>query len=863
MSQTAIFSADSLVLLSPLSGKFVELAEVPDPVFSTGMLGPGVAILPEQGCLRAPCSGVVTQLAETAHALTLTSVQGAQILLHIGIDTVQMGGTGFHARVQQGSWVEAGQVLIDFDLAAVQRLAVSSISVLLIANPNQFRLGQHNAGQLDGGHSQLLVLHALHPAAQESTAELSAAGEVRRSLRLTVAGGLHARPAARARAAQAPFDALLQLQYGERCAPLDSVVALLALGAGEQAMVELIGRGPQAEQAVEAVCQVLQCADNLLPAGQTASPVSVTRIDTPLSSGDTRASTTLYGVCAVPGIAIGTVVLQDANIVEVDPVSSMTPAQEKLRLQQALRAVDASLALSVAQAGGPQQKDLGEIFTLHRILLQDPVLTQAADDYILLGKSAAFAWQQAISHQLAQLEHAATPLLVERAADLRDLVKQVLRTLGYGSALVRSLPTGAICVADEITPSDLAALANCRVAALLMADGGATSHAALMARQLGIPTLVGLGPAVKRLAAGSVVLVDAAAGQVLCAPTSVQIEQARQQQQLQQQVHAMALASATQPALTRDGQRIDVAANIGTLEEAHSALQHGADGVGLLRTELLFMQRQQAPGAAEQAACYQAIVDALQGRPVILRTLDAGADKPVAFLSQPDETNPALGLRGIRLAQQQPEWFDHQLTGMLQVQSDVPLRILLPMVTEVAELVQIRQRIEALARSAGRQQPFELGVMIEVPAAALLAEQLARHADFFAIGSNDLTQYTLAMDRCHPALATRADGLQPAVLRLIELAVQGARRHGRWVGLCGALAGDPLAIPILLGLGVTELSAPPLAVPAIKARVRQLDLVQCTQQARALLALESAAQVREASQRCWPESVAVPTVVAD
>jgi phosphocarrier protein FPr len=346
-------------------------------------------------------------------------------------------------------------------------------------------------------------------------------------------------------------------------------------------------------------------------------------------------------------------------------------------------------------------------------------------------------------------------------------------------------------------------------------------------------------------------MVDATAGRIHHAPTALEIEHAKLERQRLAGVREANRKLSGEPGATRDGRRIEVAANIATLDDARSAVEHGADAVGLLRTELLFMDRQVAPGIAEHRVSYQAIVDALRGRRAIIRTLDVGADKKVAYLSLPAEQNPALGLRGIRLAQVRPELLDDQLQGLLGVQPFGLVRILLPMVTELAELVRIRRRIDEFARTLGRSDPIEVGVMIEVPSAALLADQLARHADFLSIGTNDLTQYTLAMDRCHPDLAAQADGLHPAVLRLIDATVRGAQLHGKWVGVCGALASDPDAVPILIGLGVTELSVEALAVPQVKARVRELDYAQCRQRAQEVLSLESAQGIRAASRETW------------
>src|SRR5471032_2953343 len=385
-----------------------------------------------------------------------------------------------------------------------------------------------------------------------------------------------------------------------------------------------------------------------------------------------------------------------------------------------------------------------------------------------------------------------------------------------------------------------------------MARGGATSHAAIIARQSGIPAMVAVGDALHAIPDGTTVVVDASAGRLEYAPTALDVDRARTERARLASVREINRKSSSQGAVTTDGRTIEVAANIATAADAQVAVENGADAVGLLRTELLFIHRQTAPSVEEHRDSYQSIMTALEGRTAIIRTLDVGADKEVDYLTLPPEPNPALGLRGIRLAQVRPDLLDDQLRGLLAVQPLGAVRILLPMVTDVGELIRIRKRIDELARELGRTERIEVGVMIEVPSAALLADQLAQHADFLSIGTNDLTQYTLAMDRTQADLAAQADGLHPAVLRLIKQATDGAAKHGKWVGVCGALAGDPVAVPLLVGLGVTELSVDPVSVPGIKALVRKLDYPLCRQRAEDALALESAQAVRAASREIWP-----------
>ncbi|MDN7819883.1 phosphoenolpyruvate--protein phosphotransferase [Burkholderia vietnamiensis] len=862
-SQLKSSAQDQIVLLAPLSGPIVALADVPDPVFAGGMFGDGIGIDPLAGRLVAPCAGVVSHLARTGHAVTITTPQGAQVLLHIGIDTVELNGQGFTARVEDGAHVAPGDLLIEFDQDVVARSAHSLVSVIAIANSDAFDVVERASGFATAGETPLLTLRANGAAAGQATqaahatATATSAHEVRRQIVLTQPGGLHARPAARARESVRGFDATVDVQFDGRHASIASVVGLLGLGAGEGATVELIGRGAHAQQAVDAVArELLREAHGEVeetPARlRSPAPPTLRHDDGAARAGAPLDPNTLAGVCAAPGIAVGTLVrLDDADIVPPEPASG-TPASESRRLDEALKAVDAELGETVRNASARGAVGEAGIFAVHRVLLEDPTLVDAARDQISLGKSAGFAWRATIRAQIDTLSRLDDALLAERAADLRDIEKRVLRALGYTSGVTRALPDEAVLAAEEFTPSDLSSLDRERVTALVMARGGATSHAAIIARQLGIPALVAVGDALYAIPDGTQVVVDASAGRLEHAPSAVDVERARHERERLDGVREANRQHAREAAATADGRAIEVAANIATLDDANTALDNGADSIGLLRTELMFIHRQTAPSVVEHRQSYQSIVDALQGRTAIIRTLDVGADKEVDYLTLPPEPNPALGLRGIRLAQVRPDLLDDQLQGLLAVKPFGAVRILLPMVTDAGELVRLRARIDEFARAQGRTEPIEVGVMIEVPSAALLADQLARHADFLSIGTNDLTQYTLAMDRCQADLAAQSDGLHPAVLRLIDIAVRGATKHGKWVGVCGALGGDPLAVPILVGLGVTELSVDPVAVPGIKARVRRLDYQLCRQRAQDLLALDSAQAVRAASREVWP-----------
>jgi phosphoenolpyruvate-protein phosphotransferase len=436
------------------------------------------------------------------------------------------------------------------------------------------------------------------------------------------------------------------------------------------------------------------------------------------------------------------------------------------------------------------------------------------------------------------------PLMAERRADLRDIERQVLLVLdGTPPHAALTLPERAIVLASELLPSQLLTLEAGRLAGLCMAEGGATSHVAILAATMGLPTLVAAGSPVLAIAAGTPLVLDADHGQLLVDPPAPELQRYGELIRSLARQRALDEAAAQLPARTRDAVVVHVYCNLGAVADAAPAVRAGAEGCGLLRTEFLFLDREQAPDVNAQRAEYQAIASALADRTLTIRTLDAGGDKPIPYLPLPREDNPALGLRGLRTSLAHPQQLATQLRAIVQVQPPGQCRVLLPMVTELEEVRAVRVQLAAIAAECGVAPPA-LGIMIETPASALLAEQLCAHVDFLSIGSNDLSQYTLAMDRLHPTLAGRLDALHPAVLRLIQRAAAAGVARELEVGVCGELASDPAAVPLLVGFGVRELSVVPTQIPRIKGLVRTLDAVACAVLAQRALELESAAAVR-------------------
>jgi phosphocarrier protein FPr len=403
--------------------------------------------------------------------------------------------------------------------------------------------------------------------------------------------------------------------------------------------------------------------------------------------------------------------------------------------------------------------------------------------------------------------------------------------------------TPVILVADDLSPSDTARLDPAFALGICTSAGGPTSHTAIIARSLDIPGVVGAGDSVLDIADDTQVVLDGNGGILVLAPTDGDKAAAeRAQADLRAQREAERRAC-YQPAIMVDGARIEVVANIAGPEEAARAVEAGGEGVGLLRTEFLFLGREQAPSEDEQAAAYTTMTKALNGLPIIIRTLDIGGDKEVPYMAMPAEENPFLGERGIRLCLNRPELFRTQLRAIFRAAAAGPVRIMYPMISTLEELKRAKGITEKV-REEMHADPVEIGIMIEVPSAVMMAEELAAEVDFFSVGSNDLTQYTLAVDRMHPMLSRQADGLHPAVLRMIDRAVRAANKEGKWVGVCGGIAGDPKGVVILTGLGVSELSVSIPSIAAVKAQIRDLSMHKARKLAERALACSNAAEVR-------------------
>ena len=649
--------------------------------------------------------------------------------------------------------------------------------------------------------------------------------------------GMHARPATVFSDLATQFESDIRVQYGTKIANGKSMAAILKLGTPGGQSIRIIASGPDAEAALKALKEAVD--SGLGDVEETREVITEADKWVPVSGGHA-----LTGVSASPGIAIGPVYqFQTTHIVIEDKPGD--PESEKLALKRAIATANEQITDIYDQVSKQSGKGQAAIFRAHLALLNDAEIFQEVSTHVDSGHSAAWSWQHAIERRSMELKQIENERLAERAADLHDIGQRVLRLLAGAEHGAPRLPDHpVILVADDLTPSDTAQLDPKRILGLCTASGGPTAHTAIIARSLDIPCVVGSGAAVLEVTSERTCILDGSAGKLYIEPNAEDVEAAKRFQVDLGNRRNEEYATRYEPAVFTDGHRVEVVGNIGKAAEAAAAVEAGAEGIGLMRTEFLFLDRETPPSEDEQFEAYSEMTRALNGLPLILRTLDIGGDKIASYISLAKEENPFLGVRGIRLCLRQPGIFLPQLRAIYRASTTGPIKIMFPMISTLEELHEAKQVAEQVRQELG-VAPVEIGIMVEVPSTVLMAAEFAKHVDFFSIGTNDLTQYTLAMDRMHAALAKNVDGLHPAILRMIDMTVRAAKGAGKWVGVCGGVAGDPLGAAILSGLGVTELSMSLPSIAAVKSSLRKIKRADAENLARRALACSTAAEVRQ------------------
>ena len=857
--------ADDVVLIAPLTGVVVPIEDVPDPVFAKKMVGDGFSILPMSTTLCSPAAGEVAHIHDSQHAITVRTTEGLEVLMHIGLDTVGLGGDGFETLVAMGDHVDAGTELVRFDPAVISTKAASSLTQVVIANGDMITAVHPATGFVTAGKDIAARIDLAAPAQQSGAAGAGTAGAgvaaagvdgaaagageevVSETIVIPNPTGLHARPAATLTQLASEFSSDIQLRAGDQSASAKSILAIMGMGLARGTQITLAARGADAEAAIERLTREIRSGlgEDVEQGSTDTGTIPTTAMLEPAQTSTEAPRSEdphmLLGVAASPGLGLGQVVQWRTEVADFDETATDADA-ERSALRSAVGNAQNELAALRDSLDDP---DKVAIFAAHSEILDDPSLADGAEQGIAAGKSAPFAWQTAYTTLADQLSRVADPVLAGRATDIRDVGGRVLRILTGGGDQVRELPASAILVAEDLTPSDTATLDPDRVVGFATVAGGASSHVAIIARSMGIPAVAGIERRALDVAEGTLAVLDGAAGSMRTDLTEDEMGGIRERQARLAAKREEDIARAFDPVVTTDGHTVEVVANIGNVEDAQRAVELGADGVGLLRSEFVFMSRATAPSEDEQAQVYADVARALKpGQPLVIRTLDVGGDKPLPYLPMPAEENPFLGVRGVRIGLQMPEILRVQCRAILKAaDAGAKLQVMFPMIATLEEFRAAKAIFDEEAAALG-VSGVPLGIMVEVPSVAVMAPQFAREADFFSVGSNDLTSYTLAMDRGHPTLAPQVDACNPSVLRLIGMAADAAHAEGKWLGVCGGVASDPQAVPFLLGLGVDEFSCSIPAIPGVKAVIRSTSMDTARDLARRALEAGTPAEVR-------------------
>ncbi|MBF2063742.1 MAG: phosphoenolpyruvate--protein phosphotransferase [Calothrix sp. C42_A2020_038] len=669
--------------------------------------------------------------------------------------------------------------------------------------------------------------------------------------------GLHARPAAQFVATSLRFQAQIKvknLTKNTEYVRADSINQVAMLGVRHGHELAISATGVDADAALAALQALIE--NNF---GEGDTPVRPEVHITPDETFISTAAPTLRGIPASPGVAIAPSLRYAAALIvrhQLPTVHSQqyyieNPEQEWQYLQNALRDAALEIEALLSQASTQIGDAEAAIFDAHLLFLNDPVILEALQHYIYVRHiNAASAWQAVVEELTNQYRTHYDSYLRSRAADVMDVGQRVLRLLLGTAAAHLNLTTPSILIATDLTPSDTAQLDTSKVLGICTTAGSATSHTAIIARSLGIPAVVGVPEGILRVADGTVVALNGGTGNVWVEPSVDIITAIEAQREAWHNSEQKAFRSAHKNAITTDGRRIIVYANIGGVADAQVAMSMGAEGVGLLRTEFLYLDRTTPPSEEEQLKVYQGITQVLESRPLTIRTFDIGGDKPVPYLNLPSENNPFLGWRGIRFCLDRTELFKTQLRAILRASAEGNIKIMFPMIATVGELKAAKATLEEVQNELRQREirfndKIKVGIMVEVPSAVAIADQLAPEVDFFSIGTNDLSQYIMACDRTNPQVAGLADALHPAVLRMVQQAVKAGHKAGIAVSLCGELGSDPIATPILIGLGLDDVSLNPQAIPRCKKAITQLSFIEAETIVSEALKQDSAAKVRE------------------
>lgn len=561
-------------------------------------------------------------------------------------------------------------------------------------------------------------------------------------------------------------------------------------------------------------------------------------------------NTFIEGIAASQGIAIAKAYRLENLHIDIEKKAVHDSEHEVNRFLNAISSAKAELEDIRERTNQKLGEDKAAIFTAHLLVLSDPELINPIKDRIISENvNAEYALNETASMFIGMFEQMDNEYMKERAADIRDVTKRVLANLlGVSFSNPSLITEQVIVIAEDLTPSDTAQLNKEYVLGFTTDIGGRTSHSAIMARSMEIPAVVGTKTATKSIQNGDVIIVDGIDGKVIINPSNETVEQYEQKKQDYEVQKAEWAKLVNAQTVTSDNQHVELAANIGTPADVAGVLANGGEGVGLYRTEFLYMGRNQLPTEEEQFEAYKTVLESMGGKPVVVRTLDIGGDKELPYLDLPKELNPFLGYRAIRLCLERQDIFRTQLRALLRASVFGNLRIMFPMIATLQEFNEAKsillEEAEKLVKNGvSVSNQIQIGMMVEIPSTAVMADQFAKVADFLSIGTNDLIQYTMAADRMNERVSYLYQPYNPAILRLINMVIQAAHKEGKWVGMCGEMAGDPIAIPILLGLGLDEFSMSATSILPARTQIKALSKAELEKYNEQLLSMGTTEEV--------------------
>jgi phosphoenolpyruvate-protein phosphotransferase len=903
-----------LEIFPPLIGVVVDLSNVPDPVFADKMVGDGIAIDPLEPQIYAPFDGVVESIHRAKHAITIKSNNGISILIHVGLETVTLNGNGFNFFVKVGDVVTRGQVLGEVDIDLVACSVKSLISPIIFPDLDQSKYTLiplvvkvvEKANMVTNNAVPIMRINIRNPLQdnqdngrqnnvhQDNSAGFGVALIKSAPIHIQYTQGIHARPAAllSTRARELSDDSEIFIEKNGVAVNLKSVVATLGLAILHNDTIFISSKSEEINQELIKLINTMaeysgfsemEEQNVTTSASQATTTTKGTTADTPTPNiniahqleVNQEAMGKYHGVSASTGCAVGTIAIiksMQFNVIEQAEDTVLEITKYTSSMNEIIAGIRIKLNETSQQNEHKAKISEKEILSAHLALLLDP---QIDHDIKLLinqdGKTAAFAVSTVYKEYCEVLVNSGNKLLIERQNDLKDLCNQILAKLCgvTQEKIIYTAPT--ILIAEELTPHDLLTC-DSHIVGLVSVHGGTTSHVAILAKSYGIPLLVGVSHEI--LSDGRValnqsnqlsksnqlqtVLLDAELGYINLVPTLEEIAVTRHKIAAENTLRQKILADVKLPAITTDGVLIKCYANIVGASDIGRLAENGADGVGLFRTEFMFLDKMIEPTEEEQYLAYTKIANALlPDQPFVIRVLDAGGEKKIPYLnSMVHEENPALGLRGIRLLLANKATLINQLSAILKVNlnnqvnqdnqnNKNSIKVLLPMVSSIEEYREVKSIVNQLTEQLNITAHIDVGVMVEVPSVVLQSELFAKEVAFFSIGTNDLTQYMLSIDREHSKLASNVDHLHPAVLKSIEMVIAGAKKHARSVSVCGLMASEQLALPLLIGLGLQDLSMSINSLAINKAFIRKLNYAQCVTDASRCMNMATAVEVRE------------------